>query len=509
MVNKFHSILDAHNVAAEEKIKRPVFYQDLNLDQLIDVIARSNNTYEIKDYFYYFPANEVCERYRREVYQDVKKPCLNVALNTFCEGMYKVRHKMENINKVNLVIQQKAWHISGAAEYANALVLFEKSLSEVKDLSLGFGKLQLYLKEVVEADSFKNMLEEANSLKEEIGKLHFVVTLENERINVVKSDGAGEYENKLRAFGGNEERMLRNPFGDGYDASMLEKAMLEVLGKTSPKLYKAMFKFEEKYPDFIDNTFLKLEQELQFYLSFYKFTKQMEENGCLFSMPVESDDGTLTAKNLYDVMLAYSNNQFKRATVSNDVEYKINERFLIVSGPNQGGKTTFARSLGQLIYFKKMGLDVPATEAVIPHYERILTHFSVEESMETGHGKLKEELTRLQPMMQKDVEKAFVVINELFTTAANYDAYIMGERVLDHFMKQGCYGVYVTHIKELAKEGSKIVSLRAMLDETDYRKRTFKIVRTSKEVDGHAGDIAEKYGLSYEQLKERLKFKNK
>ena len=157
-----------------------------------------------------------------------------------------------------------------------------------------------------------------------------------------------------------------------------------------------------------------------------------------------------------------------------------------------------------MIFFNKLGLDVPAKSATLPYYARILTHFSVEESVETGCGKLKEELIRLQPMMEKEVEQAFVVINELFTTAANYDAYIMGQRVLEHFINQGCYGVYVTHIKELAKDRNQIVSLRAMLDESDYHKRTYKIVRKYEDDGGHAGDIAEKYNLSYDQLKLRL-----
>ncbi len=96
----------------------------------------------------------------------------------------------------------------------------------------------------------------------------------------------------------------------------------------------------------------------------------------------------------------------------------------------------------------------------------------------------------------------FVVINELFTTAANYDACIMGKRVLDHFLNQCCRGIYVTHLSELAGADTRLVSLRAVLDREG--RRTFRIERSNEDVPADAGSLVGKHGLTYEQLKERL-----
>lgn len=157
-----------------------------------------------------------------------------------------------------------------------------------------------------------------------------------------------------------------------------------------------------------------------------------------------------------------------------------------------------------MVYFAKMGLDVPAEAAFLPYYTDILTHFSVEESVETGRGKLKEELARLAPMMESvsASSAAFVVINELFTTAANYDACIMGKRVLEFFLGQGDMGIYVTHLKELAEEHPGIVSLRAMVDEAG--RQTFRIARGKAADSASAVNQVRKYRLTYEALKERL-----
>jgi len=151
-----------------------------------------------------------------------------------------------------------------------------------------------------------------------------------------------------------------------------------------------------------------------------------------------------------------------------------------------------------------MGLTAPAESAVLPFFENLLTHFSVEESLESGRGKLKEELVRLAPMMREEKGNRFVILNELFTTAATYDAFVMGQRVIRHFADQGCLGVYVTHIAELSKAGEDVSSLVALADENDHKKRTFRIARKEAKGTGYAGDIVDKHHLSYDELCKRL-----
>jgi hypothetical protein len=107
-------------------------------------------------------------------------------------------------------------------------------------------------------------------------------------------------------------------------------------------------------------------------------------------------------------------------------------------------------------------------------------------------------------MMQREAVDSFVVINELFTTAATYDAYLMGKRVIDYFLDMNCYGVYVTHISDLAKESERVASLTAGLCERDFRTRTFRIERNTAGGVGYANTLVEKYRLSYQDVKGEL-----
>lgn len=249
-------------------------------------------------------------------------------------------------------------------------------------------------------------------------------------------------------------------------------------------------------------------------LSYAEFTADSEKTGDVLEEG-RNTENHMELNGAYDLALLLKQGSKEKPVVCNDAYYAGEERFLVITGPNQGGKTTFARSLGQIVYLAKMGFPAPCAHARMPYFSGLLSHFSVEESLETGRGKLKEELIRLAPMMSGERGKSFVILNELFTTAATYDAYIMGKRVMAHFIKRGYFGVYVTHIQELADEKEKenteeelragrIVSMAACVDEKDSHIRTYRIVRRAPEGVGYAYALVEKYHLTYPELKERL-----
>jgi DNA mismatch repair ATPase MutS len=177
----------------------------------------------------------------------------------------------------------------------------------------------------------------------------------------------------------------------------------------------------------------------------------------------------------------------------------------VVTGPNQGGKTTVARSMGQAVYFALMGLPVNAEEFNMPMFNGISTHFEAEESLQSNSGKLKEEINRLLPMMRKDSNRnSFVVLNELFTTATTHDAMIMGRKVMESFLARECYGIYVTHIQELAEEADNIISLVAQLEPGEESKRSYRMLPMKAQGYGYSDALVKKFHLEYEEIVRRL-----
>lgn len=498
------SILDLEQPESENA-SRAGFFWDLNLNQIIDSIQMQSPQYNISKMYYRFPLDEDCAEYRRAIYGDIKQAEIYECLSLFSERMRRVAAAEGCRETVKTELQRKAWHVSAAYGYCTAVSGLQAALSEKNFRSEGLRRLSEYLDDSTGQEAFRKCRNEASLIQRMLEELHLILEIEENRIVITQRRENGQengaYAKKLR-YGGDERKMP--PFFGGPGMSPLEEGIFHTFRKKNPEIFDRIEAFAEEYPAFEDQVILRLEQEIQYYLAFRRFEEKMKEQGFDFCVPEKNGNRKMEAEGLYDLALACANCVRGRAVVSNDFVYREGERFFVVGGPNQGGKTTFARSLGQLVYFAGMGLDVPAARAKVPYFAALLTHFSVEESLGSGKGKLKEELMRLVPMMKEQAEGAFVIINELFTTAAHYDGCVMGKRVLNHFIEKGCMGIYVTHLKELGNSMEGVTALTAMLDGSRERKRTYKISRDKMESVGYAEDIVNKYGLTYQELHRRL-----
>lgn len=496
----FESILDLRKSSYKDEL-RPSFYVDFNLDQIIDRVCR-NWGENISSFYYYLPADKECEDYRRAVMADVKIENLNGALMNFVKCMKQHQEIEQKKEFVKRDIQKASWHVSEVLQYGAALKELLKALQEADIRSQGMLDLKASLEQYLASEEFKTMYQQAGELVEERNSIRFRISYADNQVVVSEAEVPGTYDSFLKNNLTEPEKPMKSPYVENPDLVSLEMLVIEILQRKKPELFKKTLEFYEKYRGYAKEVYIQLGKELPYYLAFYKFEEKMQKLGFAFTAPMVDETQDMFATGLYDLALACVNSDEDKEVTSNDFVYHEGESFIVLTGPNQGGKTTFARSLGQMMYFTKMGLDVPAKAANVHYFNNILTHFTVEESVETGRGKLQEELVRLKPMMDGDSTNDFVVINELFTTAANYDAIIMGQRVLQHFIGQNSRGIYVTHLKELTEAHESVVSMRAMLD--DQGKQNHKIVRKEAEDIACAINQVNKYRLNYQQLKERL-----
>lgn len=508
----FISILGIKKTEEVQRSSQPDFFADLNLDQVVNRIQKYSPNYPVKEYFYTFP-DKGDMKYRQEIYGDIKRASLYDGFVRFSEDMRRSADKELSPTFSGEPLQGACWQLESVYFYCKAIVELrqelEDGISKQEFISAGLKELWGFLDELCKEPDFAQMQKEAYRVWEMLTGTGFTLEINGNKLRISPVTREGAYEDLLtecfQEYGVVEKGSMHSPFAGDLFLTRLERRLLETFFGKYPMLEEEITAFAKKYGQYKNSQVLQLEKEVQFYLSFYAFQKDWENQGAVFSTPMFAKENVVEGLEVYDLALACVNYPAEKEVVSNDFFYAADEQFFIVNGPNQGGKTTFARSLGQLVYLFKMGLDVNAKQAKLPYFDRLVTHFSVEESMESGQGKLMEELRRLAPIMNKGCEKSFVIINELFTTAAHYDGCIMGAKVLNFFMRRDCHGVYVTHLRALGEGTKGVVHMSAMLDGSEEHRRTFKILRSEAENYGYAGDIAEKYQLTYEKLREQLK----
>ncbi len=494
----------------------PEFFLDLNLNQIVRELQDKAKEYDIRSMYYRFPRDYETVCYRQEIYREIRGKKLEGMFLAFAKKMREVRRYMELHGEIEFRYRYQTYFFNAVNCFIEGVEELKVQLGQVQPVSEGLKGLLSYLEELCEKETWKDCKTAAEKLGGMLSELRYELRIEGNKLTVRSMKEERFYFDNLKELfpesvsdrvtkeGILQDYLIPSPFAGNKDLGFLETEIVRMYRRQHPEVFRKLDSFYETYKDIIEKDVYRIEEEMHYYLAYSAFQTDMEGRGCDFCIPEVTKERNYLAHKVYDLALARKNRFEDKEVVSNSVQYREGERFFVVTGPNQGGKTTFARSLGQLVYFAMMGLAAPAESAVVPYFTSLLTHFSVEESLESGRGKLKEELIRLVPMMEDERTNCFVVLNELFTTAATYDAFVMGQRVLQHFIEKECLGVYVTHIAELTKAGEQVASLVALADEHDHRKRTFQIVRKEAEGIGYAGDIVEKHRLGYEELCSRL-----
>lgn len=505
---------------SEFQVIQPVFFQDLQLEGILKAITSKYMGFDINKYFYTLPNSQRTILFRQNVYKDLEKnPSMVTALKQYIYRIQESENCFRYYLQVEDMIKKGSYLLLTCRNYLEALEKLSETLEKSDISSEGFQSLKEILEEMFaeeEFTGFRQMVEEAFSYMEQ---MNLTLLVKDSELSVLEQESQKEQgvceriQEYLKAFGvepDKKDATVHNIFPAPLETCALENTIIEILQKSRPQIFEVLKRFAScGFSLSSEDFFLKLKNEILFYICFFEFEQQLKEVGYPLQFPQICAQKGMKLKGVYDVALAWKNRFSGYSVVKNDICYQSGKSFLVITGPNQGGKTTLARGIGQCVYFMLIGLKAPCDTMTSSFFESILTHFEVEESVETGAGKLKEELQRLKPMMQDlsgNRTHNFVILNELFTTATTYDARIMAQKVMKHFMENQCMGIYVTHIQELADEKSQegAQSMVAQLDPENPSVRTFKIIPMEAKGLGYSDSIVRKYELDFEHVTSRI-----
>jgi DNA mismatch repair protein MutS len=492
----------------ELRVEAPACFRDLNLDQVVAAVVARRDEYGLATYFH-TPLSSIDEvAYRQGVFRDLETEPLRKAVRAFAEAMRKVRAYLALSGKQPHRLEKQRWLLDAALTYCAAVTTLRGSLVELDTRSRGLRSVGRYLRSYIASDRFSRLAEDAQRVVAGLDGVRYTLRIKGGRVTVAvyadEDDFTAEVERTFARFRQSavESHLVNVP--DSGSMGHVEAQIAERVARLFPAEFRALDGFCTRHADFLDPLVTRFDREVQFYLAYLEHVERLGDLPLAYPSLVEEWDETLVEDG-WDIALAGATRSSTSAPiVRNGFALEGTERVLVVTGPNQGGKTTFARVVGQLHYVASLGVPVPAARATLILTDGLFTVFGRREDIATLRGRLDEELVRLKAILEQATEHSLILLNEVFASTSVSDAVFLGREILDRITSLGCAAVWVTFVDEVASFGEQTVSMVAGVEPEDPTRRTFAITRRPADGRAYAWAIAQKYGISYEELRRRV-----
>ena len=507
----FHSILfeRPEESAGVDEREAPACFRDLNLDQVIESITAGRDEYRLKPFFH-APLRDVeAIEYRQEILRDLEGEALWACINAFAQQMRSMRERLAQADKLYYKSQKESWFLDAVEVYVDAVMGLRQGLTRADARSRGFLAFREYLSSYVESPEFTSLGAQTAKLKEDLAGVTYCLHMQGNRITVSKydseADHAAEVEDTFRRFNRGAVKDYRVKFPAWPEMNHVEAGVLDRVALLYPDVFSALDTYCDRHRQYLDPTIADFDREVQFYVVYLQYVRRLTAAGLTFCYPQVSDQSKdVCAADTFDVALANRLIPERSPVVCNDFHLRNVERTVVVTGPNQGGKTTFARTFGQLHYLASLGCLVPGRAARLFLFDGLFTHFEREENLSNLRGKLQDDLVRIHEILKRATPGSIVIMNEIFTSTTFRDALFLSKKVLERIMELDLLCVWVTFLDELASLSTTTVSMVSTVAPENPTLRTYKIVRRPADGRAYAVAIAEKYGLTYERLRERI-----
>ena len=508
----FHSILfeKNHNETQKETLEQPAFFVDLNLDQVIDAITASKQDYNLKPFFYTPLRDADAIQYRHEIMRELENESLLEHIKSFAKKMIIMRRYLGLADRLYYKYNKEGWFLEAVKAYCEVVTDLISDLSSFNLNSRGLLAFQKYLTYYAKSERFTSLLAETKKLESDLSNVKYCVIIQGGTVRVRKYDSEIDYspevEKTFEKFkqGAVKDYTVKLYLRSGMGS--VEAQILESVAKLYPDIFLNLDNYRLKNSNYLDETINVFDREIQFYVAYLEYIEKFKQAGLKFCYPQVSNQ----SKEIYDyegfdIALADKLVGENLSIVCNDFYLKDKERIFVISGPNQGGKTTFSRAFGQLHYLASIGCPVPGREAQLFLFYRLFTYFEKEEEIQNLRGKLQDDLFRIHSILDQATTNSILIMNEIFTSTTLKGGIFLSKKIIEKIMQLDALCVFVTFMDELSSLSDQTMSMVSTIVPENPALRTYKILRKPADGLSYAISIAEKHRVTYDHLKERIK----
>lgn len=239
----------------------------------------------------------------------------------------------------------------------------------------------------------------------------------------------------------------------------------------------------------VEDFFNMLRAELAFYVGCLNLRKNLAEKHCPICIPDIADTPcTLRFEDLRDPSLSLT---LHKPTVGNDLDTK-NTPLIMITGANQGGKSTFLRSLGLSRLMLMAGMFVTAGRYEADLRDGVYTHYRRREDRDLNSGKFDEELRRMDEIVDLLGHHPFLLFNESFAATNEREGSEVARQIILALAEAGGHVIFVTHMYALAEEFKNKTEIKTCFlraDRNESGQRSFKILMGNAQTTSFGRDL--------------------
>lgn len=509
------------------KLKDCKFIKPLQIDDMVVLVKESYRGLSNLSLENYFVADPEVLQYRLEVVKDLVEH--DHLYEVFCRAVtviYNISDLRRSFTS-EFTVESALSCIRFLEMYQEVVDLFAEAFEKAELQSRGLQEFKRQVMETANSEDYLNLRDELSKMEMHFNSVKSIsigVNLdENLRpreagiisINETAFKPGTIMNRLLKKKNEKEDTMLSSlyPLTKGLPSEELKATNYAVNSALYTVFAKSIRDFEPKIQNYYSSNtalFTTLLDDIRFLTAGVKFIREMKEKGfdmcCPKIAPVE--EKVCELHQVYNPVLA--RREIEKTIVSNSFTYDEKGRFYLVTGPNHGGKSIFAYSVGMAQALFQLGLFVPAKEAYISPVTGIFTHFPSSDENNFGKGRLESECARLGDIMKQLADTDMLLMDESFSSTSGLEAGYIASEVLTGIGVIGCCGIFVTHIHDLPQQvekynshpqnKGKIDNLVAMMEDKENGVRSYKISRTTPDGLSYAKDIASRYGLNLEGI---------
>ena len=217
------------------------------------------------------------------------------------------------------------------------------------------------------------------------------------------------------------------------------------------------------------------------------------------AIPEFARDGEMRLQGARHPVLEDKLKREERAVVPMSLSLNKDERVLVISGPNTGGKTVALKTTGLAALSAQSGIPVAAQSAVLPLFDRVLVDIGDEQSIAADLSTFSAHMLNLKSMLEEASAESLVLVDEMGTGTAPEEGAALAVALLDEFRIKGCFVLATTHhdrLKAYASTTAGVVNAAVEFDDVNLRP-TYRLMAGVP--GGSSGiAIAQRLGLAKE-----------